>query len=493
LLVNTISTYPRQAISLTTTGSGTASYNNSTGVLNVPTPSGGTVSSVSGLTPLFTTANSTTTPTFSLSNAVAWTIFGNRTSGSATPSYFTNPYSDSLKVSADSIYQQVNGVWSYQFKARNLDTSFLNLIANNLGVTQVTNKGVLLQNLQVATSGNQQISPAITIEGQGWKTDATAASQPVQAQVYLIPTQGATNPTGNLLFRMRSNNGTWYTPFQITWAGTTNAAYSMPYGNLSVGANGTFGGIVTGNSLAGTLATINAGYTLNTSTDGLLITNTQGTNVTDQIQKAARIRFNGSAYTGAATNTVGAYIEHQPNSGTSPLTADLNIKSNINGGAYSINLSIGNLGNVSMPQSTATLSIGSSSPALSSILDITSTTKGVLLPRMTTTQVNAIGSPATGLGLYNTDAKMAMTYDGVAYKSDGIVSGSYSTTGAATTVFTVTFGGTQPNTTYKVNVTPTSVLAAALLYISNKTTTTFDVTYLAGLTGSVSFDYSITQ
>lgn len=48
---------------------------------------GGTVTSVSGLAPLFTVSNPTTTPTFALSNAAATSIFGNFTSGSAAPSY----------------------------------------------------------------------------------------------------------------------------------------------------------------------------------------------------------------------------------------------------------------------------------------------------------------------------------------------------------------------------------------------------------------------
>lgn len=71
--------------------------------------------------------------------------------------------------------------------------------------------------------------------------------------------------------------------------------------------------------------------------------------------------------------------------------------------------------------------------------------------------------------------------------------GSFSGVGTATTVFTVTFGGTMPNNTYKVNVTPTAVLSAALFYVTNKTTTTFDVTYMAGLTGTVTFDYKVSQ
>ena len=71
--------------------------------------------------------------------------------------------------------------------------------------------------------------------------------------------------------------------------------------------------------------------------------------------------------------------------------------------------------------------------------------------------------------------------------------GSFSQVGAATTVFTVTIGNTQPNSTYNVQVTPTAALSAALFYVTNKTTTSFDVTYLAALTGSVLFDWIVTQ
>jgi len=46
--------------------------------------------------------------------------------------------------------------------------------------------------------------------------------------------------------------------------------------------------------------------------------------------------------------------------------------------------------------------IGTNAPAASSKLDITSTTQGVLFPRMTTTQKNAIASPSTGLVVFDT-------------------------------------------------------------------------------------------
>ncbi len=62
------------------------------------------------------------------------------------------------------------------------------------------------------------------------------------------------------------------------------------------------------------------------------------------------------------------------------------------------------------------ITIGGSSIAASAMLDISSTTKGVLLPRMTTTQVNAISSPAAGLMVYNTTLNKLCFYNGSSWR-----------------------------------------------------------------------------
>lgn len=49
------------------------------------------------------------------------------------------------------------------------------------------------------------------------------------------------------------------------------------------------------------------------------------------------------------------------------------------------------------------IGIGASSPNASAILDVQSTTKGLLLPRMTKAQRDAISSPVAGLSVYQTD------------------------------------------------------------------------------------------
>lgn len=53
-----------------------------------------------------------------------------------------------------------------------------------------------------------------------------------------------------------------------------------------------------------------------------------------------------------------------------------------------------------------------STAAASSVLDIRSTTKGLLTPRMTTAQRTAISSPATGLIVYDTDTLTVWQYNG---------------------------------------------------------------------------------
>ncbi len=63
----------------------------------------------------------------------------------------------------------------------------------------------------------------------------------------------------------------------------------------------------------------------------------------------------------------------------------------------------------SMAQSVG---IGTTSPNSSAMLDVSSTTKGLLLPRMTSAQRTAIASPANGLIVYDTDTKTVWYHNG---------------------------------------------------------------------------------
>lgn len=56
------------------------------------------------------------------------------------------------------------------------------------------------------------------------------------------------------------------------------------------------------------------------------------------------------------------------------------------------------------------------SASASAIVDVTSTTQGLLIPRMTTVQKAAIGTPATGLLVFDTDLNSLEMYNGAAWE-----------------------------------------------------------------------------
>lgn len=60
--------------------------------------------------------------------------------------------------------------------------------------------------------------------------------------------------------------------------------------------------------------------------------------------------------------------------------------------------------------------IGTSTPNSSAVLDVNSTTKGLLIPRMNTGQRTGIASPVAGLMVYDTDFKEYYHHDGTTWK-----------------------------------------------------------------------------
>src|SRR6185436_11022543 len=61
------------------------------------------------------------------------------------------------------------------------------------------------------------------------------------------------------------------------------------------------------------------------------------------------------------------------------------------------------------------VAIGNATAAASSMLDITSTNKGLLIPRMTTANRVGIASPATGLMVYDSTLNQFFFYSGSAW------------------------------------------------------------------------------
>ncbi len=91
---------------------------------------------------------------------------------------------------------------------------------------------------------------------------------------------------------------------------------------------------------------------------------------------------------------------------------------------------------------TENVGIGTTNPDNSAILELFSTTRGFLVPRLTTTQRNAISNPATGLLIYNTDTQRFEYFNGTQWI--GVVSS------VATVPFNLISSGTNTTATMTV-------------------------------------------
>ncbi len=98
--------------------------------------------------------------------------------------------------------------WSGTLSGASLDLTG-DIVVTNTGVGTTTNPAVTIQNTTPAANGAQQYSPRLSFIGQGWKTDATAASQPVEAAWEVRPVQRADEPGYTVNLMGRVNNGTW--------------------------------------------------------------------------------------------------------------------------------------------------------------------------------------------------------------------------------------------------------------------------------------------
>jgi hypothetical protein len=83
----------------------------------------------------------------------------------------------------------------------------------------------------------------------------------------------------------------------------------------------------------------------------------------------------------------------------------------------------------------AQVGLGTPTPHSSSVVDLTSTTKGLLPPRMTNVQKNAIASPVAGLLVWCTDCGangLMQVYNGSAWtNSNGVITSTPTTNGTA--------------------------------------------------------------
>ena len=128
--------------------------------------------------------------------------------------------------------------------------------------------------------------------------------------------------------------------------------------------------------------------------------------------------------------------------------------------------------------------------AASASFEIRSTTKGFLFPKMTTTQRNAIASPAEGLTVYDLTLHKLYVYNGSVW--DEVTTTSSVTTGSGTLASgTATISTTTVTASSKIFIQYTSCSSCGSTYISAKTAgTSFVVTSTNGSDAST-FDWWI--
>jgi hypothetical protein len=110
-------------------------------------------------------------------------------------------------------------------------TNTLKGVFNSLGGTGTTitnGAGLWLANNTAASSGNQQVSPTLVLEGQGWGTTA-GTSQSIKIALVTLPIQGTT-ATGNLQFNISTNGGAYSNMLTLTGSGVSASTYAFPSG-----------------------------------------------------------------------------------------------------------------------------------------------------------------------------------------------------------------------------------------------------------------------
>ena len=119
-------------------------------------------------------------------------------------------------------------------------TGAVTLTRTSLGATRAD--GLSLINSTAAAAGAQQASPALSWKANGWKTNSTAASQSVDMHAWLLPVQGAANPTGLLKFTAVVNGGAAFDALCIDTRGflvVPDIGTGTP--NIAGDAGGTYG------------------------------------------------------------------------------------------------------------------------------------------------------------------------------------------------------------------------------------------------------------
>jgi hypothetical protein len=264
----------------------------------------------------------------------------------------------------------------------------LDVSANSIGAAFTDYDGIALQSTNLATVGAPKFSPSLILMSRPWNT-STSASDSLKFRI-AADALSAGGSNGSFIIQAKAGAAAWSSVFAIRQNGNITASGSHTFGSI------TLGGLFNSGPITNTRAASTANTNINNiSADGN-IAYSSGTNTYTSYLAANVINTTG-------TNSLtyrGFYFNPTLTSITgSTIIGFQNTSGNNLFGTTSGSVGIG----------------ANTSIAASAILDVTSTTQGVLFPRMTTVQKLAIGSPAAGLQVYDTTLNQMSYFNGTTW------------------------------------------------------------------------------
>jgi hypothetical protein len=173
-------------------------------------------------------------------------------------------------------------------------------------------------------------------------------------------------------------------------------------------------------ALLNTGATFIKGSGTTSATTSLLVQNSAGTDLI-RLNDLGLLQFGGTTNSFPAFKRVGSGLELKSADDTfngEPIFTSFNIQvKNMFFGADALTFGYlgGTVGFKMSNVGASSFGVGVTEAPASAQLEVRSTTKGFLPPRMTTTQKNAISSPAAGLVVYDTDTNKLTCYNGTTW------------------------------------------------------------------------------